>query len=523
MKLKMIILALVLILVSCCCATAEELTGMTALDIVAQMGIGWNLGNTFDATGGDPADIYAQEQSWGNPIVDEALVQRVKEAGFTTIRIPVTWYRHTSTDGTYTINPDFLNRVKEVVDYAYAQDMYVILNMHHEEWINIATLDKDYEQVGVQLAAMWKQIAAVFADYDQHLIFEGMNEPRMVGTNVEWNGNQAGYAAVNYLNQVFVETIRTDAQGHNGERCLMIPGYAASSGKTAMRAITLPTVNGETARNLIISVHCYSPYDFCLSDKQVDFDPTVRAHVTGIDNVFSDVQELFLDKGIPVIIGETSATNTQNNTEARERWAYYMGSKAAAYGVPIIVWDNGNNNVSGGECHVWVRRSINSKLRSQKTPIPFPTVVENLMAGAASIEWGTGRDVPEPIKSALNGTVLWGSATGLASAKEWDYTYIQVASDPSWYASGRMFAVIYTGKGEPKIVLDSAEKNQWWIPVDPDRIDPIGDRKVAWFYYDTIMAECAKYDVTDPAQLSKLSVLAANGSITTYEVCYVGK
>ena len=175
-------------------ASAEELSGMTATEIVARMGIGFNLGNTFDATGGNREDIYSQEQSWGNPIVDESLIQRVKEAGFTSIRIPITWYKHTDAD--YTINPAFLARVKEVVDYCYAQDLYIIINMHHEEWLNHANLAADQIKIGEQLAAMWRQIADYFADYDQHLIFESMNEPRMAGTALEWNGNKAGYEAV---------------------------------------------------------------------------------------------------------------------------------------------------------------------------------------------------------------------------------------------------------------------------------------------------------------------------------------
>lgn len=522
---KHCILLLIAMLLLCLGGTAmaEELTGKTATEIVADMGIGWNIGNTFDATGYDANDIYAQEQSWGNPIVDQALIQRVKDAGFSSVRIPITWYRNVADDGSYTIDPAFLARIKEVVDYCYACDLYVIINMHHEEWLNVKTLDTDYEQIGVQLAAMWRQIADYFADYDQHLLFEAMNEPRMVGTSVEWNGNKAGYAAVNYLNQVFVDTVRTDPKGRNGERCLMIPGYAASSSYSAMAAITLPTVNGERAENLIVSVHCYSPYDFCLSDKQTVFNPENKTHTSSIDSVFTNITKLFLDKGIPVVMDETGATNTGNNTAEREKWAYYMGSKAAAYGVPIFIWDNGNNQTSGGECHVWVRRAINEKLRSQRTPLPYPTVVEQLMAGAASVEWGSGRPQPEPLKSMLNGKLIWGSAEGLQSTKEWDNTYIQVASSADWYGPSVQFAVIYEGSGSPKLVLDSAEKEQWWIPVDPDRTDNMAGKKVAWFSNATILKACEAVGVTDPAQLRNLSVIATEGTITTYEVSYIGK
>ncbi len=513
-----VLLALLMLPVLSINASAEELTGMTATEIVSQMGIGWNLGNTFDATGGDPADVYSQEQSWGNPIVDAALMKRVKEAGFTTIRIPITWYRHVLDDGKFTINPAFMARIKEVVDMAYAEGLYVIINMHHEAWLNTKTMDKDYEKIGVQLAAMWKQIAAAFADYDQHLIFESMNEPRMAGTSVEWTGNKAGSEAVNYLNQVFVEAIRNDAQGHNGERVLMIPGYAASSTTTLMAAIKMPTFNGAQAENIAISVHCYNPYDFCLSDKMEVFDRSNKQHTSSIDTVFSNIQRLFLDKGIPVVMGETGATNTNNNTSSRESWAYHVGSKAAAYGVPICIWDNGNNATYGGECHVWVRRSQNPKLRSQANPLPFPTVVEQLFKGAASIEWGTGREEREPAKSMLNGTLLWSNSNGQKISHS---STVKLDSKAEWYAQGRQFAVIYTGNEAPVLAFNAGGVDVA-IQVVPDMTNPMGAKKVAWFSYNAVVKACAAAGVEDLTQLTKVQIMT-EGSSTIYELCYVGK
>lgn len=484
-------------------SSAEELSGMTATEIVARMGIGFNLGNTFDATGGNGEDIYSQEQSWGNPIVDESLIQRVKEAGFTSIRIPITWYKHTDAD--YTINPAFLARVKEVVDYCYAQDLYIIINMHHEEWLNHANLAADQVKIGEQLAAMWRQIADYFADYDQHLIFESMNEPRMAGTALEWNGNKAGYEAVNYLNQVFVDTIRTNPRGNNAERCLMVPGYAASSSRVAMSAITFPTYNGSVVNNLIISVHGYVPYDFCLSDKWDDFNPKNKQHTSGIDSMFSDMQRLFIDKGVPVVLGETGATNTGNNLEARERWAYYIGSKGAAYGIPTLIWDNGNNQSSGGECHAWVRRKINEKLRSQKTPYIIPTVIEQLMAGASSVEWGSGRDAVAPVKSLLNGTILWANANG---AKQ-----VSVNSKEEWYAQTRQYAVVYSGDSSPVLRLITPEGT---VELAPGMTNPMGSKKVAWFTYASLAAVCP------PAEIVKIEI-PAPADMVIYEFCYVGK
>ena len=362
-------------------ALAEELTGLTANEIVAQMGLGWNLGNTFDAHNGRKVSVASHETTWGNPRVTRELIHKVKEAGFSTIRVPVTWYPQLSNDGTYTINPDFLARVKEVIDWCYEEGLYIIINVHHEDkWLNVKTLDTDYEKIGVQLDAIWSQIADYFADYDQHLIFEGMNEPRMKGTASEWNANAAGIAAVNYLNQVFVNAIRTDAKGHNGERALMIPGYAAGCSAIVMKSIEIPQWNGEKAENIIISVHSYTPYDFCLSDTMTNFNRLFTSHTTEIDMIFYSIKGMFLNEGIPVVIGETGATN-KDNPAAREHWAYYMGMKAASYGVPICIWDNGHNGNSGGECHAWIDRRGDAIS-------PWPTVMEALFEGANSVEWG---------------------------------------------------------------------------------------------------------------------------------------
>lgn len=362
-------------------AETPALTGLNATEIVAQMGLGWNLGNTFDATGGRKGNPTSHETSWGNPVTTPEIIRKVKEAGFKTIRIPITWQRQLSKDGNFNIDPAFLARVQEVIDMAYAEGLFVIINMHHEDWLNCKTLDKDYVKIGKQMAAIWRQVADAFAEYDQHLIFEGMNEPRMKGTSVEWNGNEAGYAAVNYLCQLFVDTIRTDAKGHNGERALMIPAYAASSSSSVLNKMEIPQWNGKQAENIIASVHCYTPYDFCLSDTQTTFHRLFTNNTMPIDMVFYTIKGLLLDKGIPVVIGETSATN-KDNTQAREHWAWYMGKQAATYGIPIIMWDNGHHGNSGGECHVWIDRRPNTELT------PFPTVLQALFDGAASVEWG---------------------------------------------------------------------------------------------------------------------------------------
>ena len=332
-------------------AESEKLTGKTAWEITQMMGKGWNLGNTFDATGGNKNDVYSQETSWGNPKVTKELIDGVKAAGFTTIRIPVTWYKHIDRSNGYKIDDAFLDRVNQVVDYAFDNGLFVILNLHHENWVNDKNIHENYKEIGKELSAVWNQLADRFAEYDQHLIFESMNEPRAVGKDYEWNGNQACYDAVNYLNQVFVDCIRGNGKGYNAERGLMIPGYAASSNPSVLKSIEIPQYNGKDAENVIISVHCYSPYNFCLSDNQDSFNPKNTQDTADITSLMSNLKSLFLNKEIPVVIGECGATNTRDNDEARKMWFTYFGDITSEYGIPAVVWDNGAKGNSGGECH----------------------------------------------------------------------------------------------------------------------------------------------------------------------------
>ena len=354
------------------------LTGKTAAEIVAMMRSGFNIGNTLDATGNNYTNIYSQEQSWGNPVISFKLIDALAERGFNVIRIPITWFKYISKDGNYTIDTEFLGRIKTVVDLCYKHDVFVIINVHHEDWINVKTLDKDYEQIGVELKAVWEQIADYFADYDQHLVFEVMNEPRMKDTGNEWNPNTAGCKAVNYLNKVAYEAIMSSHKGHNDERCVMVPTYAASSSSTAMKNMEIPSVDGDYS-NVIVSIHSYTPYNFCLTDNSSTFDPAKDGK--DIDYVFNDIDKYFTSKGIPVVMGETGATNSQGNTEAREAWAYYFTAKAASYGVPCVIWDNGANGSSGGECHCYINRWT--------AEWTADSIIQKFMDGANSVEWGS--------------------------------------------------------------------------------------------------------------------------------------
>lgn len=494
---------------------AETLTGATAQEIVAQMGVGFNFGNTLDATGGSGMNVKSQEISWGNPQITQAQMDDVAAAGFKTVRIPITWQRFIyKSDGGYMIDGSILERVAEVVDYAYNSGLFVIINMHHESWIDDKDLDINYEAIGEKLGDSWAVIADYFADYDQRLIFEGMNEPRMVGKSTEWTGTKDAYTAINYLNRCFTDAVRSNHKGHNDERCLMIPGYAAANSAAVLTALEIPEFDGEPVNNIIVSVHGYTPYNFCLSDSWKDFEPTSNTYTKEIDSVFARINKNLIKKGIPVVLGETGATN-KNNDEARENWARYFAAKAASYGVPIVLWDNGHIGSSGGECHAFLNRSSGGW--------HYPTVIQALMDGCASVEWGSAASTPDApkAKSLIGANVIWNSEEGLTSEKQWDYSFVQMDSEKVFYGEGGSIAVVYAGEaGEPKIVLDSEVLEQWWMPVDPDRIEELGDKKVAYFDVATILKVIQGFGVNDFGDLRYLSVLAANDNITAYELSY---
>lgn len=303
------------------------------LNFVKNIRVGISIGNTLDSTSADlPGDAApgAFETAWGNPVITKELVDAILDSGFNLIRIPVSWKDHLGDAPDFIINISWLDRVQEVVDLAYGRGAYVILNVHHEDW-NYPYYDNRDAACG-KMRAVWSQICSRFAEYDEHLIFEGQNEPRKVGTELEWNGgDREGWDVVNDTNRAFVETVRSGG-GHNPERYLMIPGYGANC-TVGIKHIELP----EDER-LIVSVHAYEPYEFALQiPGRRDWNHDTQA----IDRLMGDLKELYIDRGVPVIIGEFGAMNKEDNEEQRAEWVRYYVAAAGKIGVPCAWWDNG--------------------------------------------------------------------------------------------------------------------------------------------------------------------------------------
>lgn len=294
-------------------------------DLVKQMRIGWNLGNTLDATGGDGVN---SETSWGNPKTTKAMIDDVKAGGFNVLRVPVTWDKHM--DENYNVDEAWMNRVQEVVDYGIDNDMFVILNTHHEEWY--MPREGDLAEDLAQLEKLWQQIAERFKNYGEKLLFEGVNEPRLRGDGQEWTGTPEARDIVNKYAETFVKTVRASG-GNNEQRALFITPYAASSMGENLRALKIP----ENAGNIIVSVHAYLPYDFALNTQGMS-----RYKNDGsINGLMKDIKSVFLDNGIPVVITEFGCLNKNGNTEERAKCLGDYLTAAENIGVPCVWWDNG--------------------------------------------------------------------------------------------------------------------------------------------------------------------------------------
>lgn len=316
---------------------------ISSAELIAEMGAGWNLGNTMDADG--------SETAWGNPVTTKEMIDEVCKAGFNTIRIPTTWKTHIGEAPDYNVDEEWINRVEEIIGYALENDMYVILNTHHEtDWIKPKYDGLD--DVKVKLAALWMQVAEHFKNYGDHLVFEGLNEPRIVGGVNEWNGGtEEGRDCLNQLNAVFVEAVRKTGW-NNSTRTLLITTFAAQPAASGINDLTVP--NDE---HIGVSIHAYTPYRFTYDSVGESWDTAVfdDSCASEIDYLFDSLNNTFVSKGIPVIITECGSVSKMidkdwniSNTDEVVKWASHYVSTAKKYGIPCVWWDNGYHN-SGKE------------------------------------------------------------------------------------------------------------------------------------------------------------------------------
>ncbi len=319
-----------------------KIRDMTSTELVKDMGLGWNLGNTLDVCnadrngdgGVDESSEKVDETLWGNPKTKKALFESLKKDGVKSVRIPVTWRDHLGKAPDYKIDEDWMNRVQEIVDYARSCGMYVIINLHHDggddlecgAWIKNA--DKDYDGVMEKYKAVWKQIAERFKDYSDYLVFESMNE---VGfDNVS---EDKGFELVNKINQEFVDLIRSSG-GNNEKRHLLIAGYWTDITRSCA-GIVMPE---DTADRCILSVHYYTPWQFCINGNPAIWGS--EAEVNELNRLFDMLNDKFISNGVPVILGEYGVNSAAEDV-SRIYWCESVVKKCTDLGIATFFWDNG--------------------------------------------------------------------------------------------------------------------------------------------------------------------------------------
>ncbi len=331
---------------------STDMRNITSIELAQEMIPGWNVGNSLEANGGETA--------WGNPQITQRLIDSVKAAGFNAIRIPVAWSKF-SDESTFTIEESWLERVEEVVWYVLSSGMYAIINEHWDNgWIQPTYADSAY--VKNRLAAMWKQIAIYFRDYDDHLLFAGTNE--VMKENNWGEPTKEYYTVQNLYNQVFVNTVRATG-GRNYYRHLLVQGYRTDINCTVKYFVIPQDV---VPNRLMVEVHYYDPYNFTLNedDKIIQWGKYATdasrtetwANESWADGQFNKMKTNFIDKGYAVILGEYCATSRLNlgsaelnaqHAEYRRYYINYVTYSMVNHGLVPFYWDNGftGNHGSG--------------------------------------------------------------------------------------------------------------------------------------------------------------------------------
>ena len=318
----------------------------SAAQAVKNMGIGTNFGNCTDVVAMwlnmNSNSVTDFEKAWGQVPTTKPMVDFLKQNGFNSVRIPVTWFQHMKEDGT--VDEAWMNRIQEIVDYVIDNGMYCILNVHHDtgadsddvkHWIKAD--EANYKENKEKFEYLWTQIATRFKNYDQHLVFEGYNE--MLDADNTWNApkSASSYNGLNGYAQSFVNAVRATG-GNNETRNLIVNTYAAANGDDVLNNLAIPTdkVDGHIA----VEVHTYGPWDWFAKGK---WDASCSKEIA---NMLTRLNNKFISKGIPCIIGEygthgsksVSKNSSASEIQAAADQAADIVKQAKAYGVATFYW-----------------------------------------------------------------------------------------------------------------------------------------------------------------------------------------
>lgn len=315
------------------------------------MTCGWNLGNTLDAheTGSKANKGLSTETSWGMLATTKKMIDTVANKGFKTIRIPISWHNHITNSTDYTIDPEWMNRVKTIVDWSLDNDMFVIINIHHDNLkstemsntygFSVNNNKSENDASKKYITKIWEQIAGTFKNYDHRLVFELLNEPRNMDLGNPFNPSSTeekeSNAVIKTYEQAALDVVRASG-GNNPTRFVMVPYYAASPWKSSGWALPKDSATDK----LLISTHAYDPYQFAMYDgstNNTDFKESVEGK--DLKYLFDHLNTTWVSKGHGVVMGEGSCTD-KNNLSDRLAWFESYVSKAKAISCPLILWDN---------------------------------------------------------------------------------------------------------------------------------------------------------------------------------------
>ncbi len=303
---------------------------ITSAELVAEMGVGWNLGNSLDVESAD-------KTAWGNPLPSQAIINKVYDMGFRTLRVPITWSYNQLSSAPYTIQTGYLRTVQETVNYGISKGMHVIIDVHHDNsWIR--PTNADAPAVKERLGSLWTQVATLFEPYGDQLIFETLNENRLLNSPEEWSGGTAeGRAVLNEYHKTSLDAIRATG-GNNAGRHIMISTYAASTVPVAMNDLVIPNDD----ERVIISLHTYFPWQFTGQDGGVATWGSAQERTAleaELDRVYN---KWVVQEQRPVILGEWGARD-RNNVPVREDYFQFYVEKSLERGLLPVVWDDGGN------------------------------------------------------------------------------------------------------------------------------------------------------------------------------------
>jgi len=357
--------------------------------------VGWNLGNQFECSApgqdgesmkiGMPDNSIKAETAWGNPVVTKRMIKAVRAAGFNAIRIPVRWQCHITNPQAMSIDKAWMGRIKEVVGWCLEAGMKVIINVHHDKWLEGRPFYQYKEENCQKLALLWFNIASEFKDYGYELAFAGTNE---VHVRDNWGKPEAENLAVqNAYNQTFVDMVRATG-GNNEKRHLIVQTYVCNPdfGLYNGDFIIPEDIEGNLAQYMSVEFHYYTPWDYAgeckfnfWGDDYKQYGEISPSNEKTMTDFFDTVVATWADKGLGVVIGEWGVTDRQKagkTEQIHENMSYYckfLVSEARKRGFSTFVWDN--NRFGSGPEHF----GIFDREKSMKVKADW--ILNGIMAG----------------------------------------------------------------------------------------------------------------------------------------------